>query len=228
MENPVNWAVVIPALNEAATLSVLLPQLSNIGAAEVIIVNDCSEDSTMAAAAQHDVTVISLLEGLGAWGATQAGLRYAAKKRYDYVITMDADGQHLPSEIPKLQRCAKKTGADVVIGSCRQRGSLPRRMAWKTFSLLSGVAIEDPTSGFRLYMRSTLPILTSGKATLLEYQDMGILLALVRSGLNIQESEVEMRSRSFGKSRIFSSWASVCYYMTCTLLLIASKRRFGI
>ena len=66
--------------------------------------------------------------------------------------------------------------------------------------------------------------LAGWQATLLEYQDVGVLTTLQASGLRIVDVEVEMLPRRHGISRVFHSWASVAYYMAYTLLLGATKR----
>ncbi len=101
-------------------------------------------------------------------------------------------------------------------------------MAWKFFKLLTNIKIEDLTSGFRMYDRKAINVLSSKQASLLDYQDVGVLLMLLRSGLTIAEVPVKMNNRNDGKSRVFSSWLVVLKYMVqTTTLCIANigKRR---
>ena len=127
----------------------------------VVVVDDASTDSTILRAASQGACVLPLADQLGAWGAMQAGLRYAAEKRCARVVTLDADGQHLPAEIPKLLSAMDQTGANVVIGACAFRGSRLRRFAWRMMRGVSGISAEDLTSGFRLYDRQAVDILVS-------------------------------------------------------------------
>ncbi|WP_022947216.1 glycosyltransferase family protein [Methylohalobius crimeensis] len=62
----------------------------------------------------------------------------------------------------------------MVIGAYPQRGSRARRLAWRFFRALSGFEFADLTSGFRVYRRPALWLLASPRASLLEYQDMGV------------------------------------------------------
>ena len=73
--------VVIPALNESATIGNVVGTLKSAGFNNVLVVNDSSDDDTAEIAEHAGAMVISLLERLGAWGAAQTGLRYADTKR---------------------------------------------------------------------------------------------------------------------------------------------------
>lgn len=153
----------------------------------------------------------------------QTGIRYCYVNDYDRVITFDADGQHLPNSITQLVAAQSLSDDDVVIGSCIQRGSGARHVAWRLFRALSCIDVADLTSGLRIYSRAAIAILSSREATLLEYQDVGVLLMLKTFGLSLSEVQVEMLPREDGISRIFHSWGAVCYYMTHTTLLCLSK-----
>lgn len=216
--------VVIPAYNEAEDIGFVIGELNRHCDYPVVVVDDASTDQTIAAASKAGATVIPLAVQLGAWGATQAGLRYALRMGYDYVITMDADGQHQAESLPVLLQPIIEERADVVIGACTQRGSPLRKIAWKLMKKVSGLRLEDLTSGFRVYDHRAIRRLAGWQATLLEYQDVGVLATLQASGLRIVDVEVAMLPRRHGISRVFYSWASVVYYMSYTLLLGFTKR----
>jgi glycosyltransferase involved in cell wall biosynthesis len=216
--------VVIPAHNEAEDIGFVISELRHHCAYPVVVVDDASTDHTIAAAYAAGATVIPLAVQLGAWGATQAGLRYVLRKGYSYAITMDADGQHQAESLPVLLQPIIEGRADVVIGACTQRGSVLRKIAWKLMKKASGLRLEDLTSGFRVYDKRAIRRLAGWQATLLEYQDVGVLTTLQASGLRIADVEVAMLPRRHGISRVFYSWASVIYYMSYTLLLGLTKR----
>lgn len=215
-------AVLIPAWNEEATVADVVNKIREVGHYDVIVINDASTDQTADRATAAGAGVLNLTVNLGAWGATQTGIRFALKKGYNQVITMDADGQHLSSAIPHLLEPIAMGQADVVIGSCTERGSPARKMAWRFFRGMTGLEIEDLTSGFRAYDLPAMKILASKKATLLEYQDIGVLLLLMHSGLRIQEMQVKMCPRISGSSKIFSSWFKVTEYLLLNLVLCTS------
>jgi hypothetical protein len=220
MISPSRVAVIIPALNEASTIGPVVEQVGKFGCT-VYVVDDNSGDDTYAEAVAAGAEALKLPYTAGAWMAVQAGLRHAVRQgRHDCFITMDADGQHEPRYIPDLLREYEREHANTLIGSCPQRGSRARRLAWKMFSRLTGLGIVDLTSGFRLYDLEALDALLSGEGMLLDYQDVGVLLLLRRKGLTCREYPISMCERVSGHSRIFDSWLDVGRYMVKTFIWI--------
>ena len=216
---------VIPALNEEASVGEVVSELRLLDpAATVLVVDDLSSDLTATVAARHGAKVLSLADRLGPWGATQTGLRMGLALGHRWFVTLDADGQHLPSEAPKLFAAATRAEANVVIGGATQRGSSLRTFAWSLMRAISGIPVADLTSGFRLYDQHSATVLASQRATYLDHQDVGVLATLLQHRLEVAETEVTMNKRKSGQSRIFSSWATVFWYMLQTLLLGAAKR----
>jgi hypothetical protein len=214
--------VVIPALNEAASIADVVNRVLALGNTDVLVVDDGSNDETARLASASGAIVLQAPLRQGAWGAMQTGIRHAMREGYSGVVTMDADGQHEPAELARLLQAAE-AGADVVIGACPARGSFMRRQAWRYFRFLTGFAFEDLTSGFRFYNAKACYLLAREEATLLDYQDIGVLLLLHRAGLRVKEVPVAMNPRQFGASRIFYSWWSVARYMAETTLLCLAR-----
>lgn len=210
---------VIPARNEAATVAEVVRDVITQLGCDVLVVSDGSEDATAALARGAGATVLELPCRLGAWGATQTGMRYAQRRRYTLVLTLDADGQHHAEELPALLAEQRRTGANVVIGTYAQRLSSAKRVAWHYFRLLTGIGVQDFTSGLRVYDRRAVRALASQEASLLDYQDLGVLMLLRRKGLVLAELPTVMSPRRQGGSRVFSSWLMVARYMLHTTVL---------
>lgn len=216
--------VVMPARNEESTVARMVRQIRTETGLPVLVVNDASCDSTCKEASEAGAVVLDLPCCLGAWLATQAGMRYALANGFDQVVTCDADGQHVARDIAALLDELDKGEADVVVGCCTERGSRLRHVAWQMFRTLSRISLDDLTSGFRAYGMRSVKILASPMASLVDYQDMGILLLLRDCGLCVVEREVCMCERfAGGKSRIFSSWYKVGEYMLLTIITILVK-----
>lgn len=215
------YLIVIPALNEAATVEAVVRRARAQSGADVVVVDDGSADDTRSLALAAGATVLRAPLWQGAWGAIQTGIRYAIRHGYAGVVTLDADGQHEPEQLPRL--IAAAASADVVIAACPSRGSLARHAAWRYFRILTGFDVEDLTSGFRYYNARACRLLAGEEATLLDYQDIGVLLLLRRSGLRVAEMLVPMNPRTTGKSRVFSSWWSVVRYMAETTVLCLAR-----
>jgi glycosyltransferase involved in cell wall biosynthesis len=125
---------------------------------DVIVIDDGSRDATAQAAMDAGADVITLPQNRGKGGALKAGFARALQKRFDCVITLDADGQHLPREIPKFLAARAETNADLIIGGRAHLFGqmLPRRRLANRFSAwaiarASGTGVTDSQSGFRLY-----------------------------------------------------------------------------
>ncbi|WP_020210028.1 glycosyltransferase family 2 protein [Gilvimarinus chinensis] len=224
---PPKVGVVIPALNEADAIGQVVSSLRSKYDYPIVVVDDCSEDETSQIALQAGAQVLPLAARLGAWGATQTGIRYFLQQNFDVVVTLDADGQHEPESLPALLEPILNGNADVTIGTCPGRVSRLRLLAWMMMKTTSGLRMEDITSGFRVYNRQALDELADPRATLFDYQDVGVLLCLQAADLKLLDVPVQMQERCGGGSRIFHSWLVVGRYMLQTLILGLAKRRLG-
>jgi glycosyltransferase involved in cell wall biosynthesis len=214
---------VIPAYNEAATVADVVRGVIEHAGCDVLVVSDAGSDDTPAQARAAGATVIELPLNLGAWGATQTGMRYAQRHGYGAVVTLDADGQHHPETLPALLAALARGDADVVIGTFAQRLSRAKRFAWWYFRVLTGLPVQDFTSGLRAYDRRAVRTLASREASLLDYQDMGVLMLLNQKGFRLRELETPMSPRKTGMSRVFASWFVVARYMLHTTVLCFAR-----
>ena len=217
--------MILPALTEEAVIKTLVADIRAVVDWPIWLVDDCSSDRTVEVASQAGARVIELTNSLGAWGATQTGLRDAANRHLDFVVTMDADGQHDPGDIAALLDPVIAGHCDVVIGSAVERGSILRKFAWRLMRITSGLDCQDLTSGVRVLNAKAIHLLASPPASCFDYQDVGVLMMLDQAGMRIKEIPVTMTPRANGKSRVFSSWFKVAAYMAQTLVLGTVKRR---
>ncbi|MDA9711260.1 glycosyltransferase family 2 protein [Luminiphilus sp.] len=222
--NTDNIAVVIPALNEEACIAGVVSDALDQNVCEVFVIDDFSTDKTAERAEQSGATAISLASPLGAWGAAQTGIRFALQRGHSIVITMDADGQHPADALTDLIEPIRRGEAHFTIGKCPARGSSMRQIAWWILKRFSGLRFADLTSGLRAYNHGAASLLASRQASFLDYQDVGVLVLLRRHSFVGQEVPVTMRHRVSGRSKIFSSWAKVIFYMAYSSLLALSKR----
>lgn len=225
MKNYPNVLVIIPARNEAQTVGKVTSEIRNRFGFSVLVVDDGSTDETVNVARSAGARVISLVCPLGTWGAIQTGFRFASLHDFDLVVTMDADGQHLPAYLEAILEPLIKGEADVCVGICPERLSLLRKVVLSLFRFLAGIDLRDVTSGMRAYGKKALSILISEEAHLFEYQDIGVLLFLVSKGCKVMEIPVTMACRLSGKSRIFNSWFAVIRYVLYSFVLSLGKSR---
>lgn len=154
--------VIIPALNAERTIADVVAAARR-ELEPVLVIDDGSTDATGAAARQAGAVVLRHEKNRGKGAALKTGFAWALQNGFDGVITIDADGQHLPAEIPKFVRERMVGGADLIIGGRAHLfdGMLPRRRNANRFSawgisVASGAPISDSQSGFRFYSASLL------------------------------------------------------------------------
>ena len=214
-------ALVIPAYNEAENILHVLRDVrqfqKNYPHWQVlpIVVNDGSTDHTEEVLLQNhaehpEVKIISLPCRLGIGVAVKSGFRYALNLGANAVLQIDGDGQHPPSEIPKLVCPLLEGQADVVVGSRYVQGAggivstiYRRAGTWffsKLLRLLVGVKIEDCTSGFRAFTRESADFLYQNYGD--EYPEVSAYVPLVKGGFRVLEVPVKMKIRIRGRSSI--------------------------
>ncbi|WP_125774446.1 glycosyltransferase family 2 protein [Antribacter gilvus] len=200
--------VVVPAWNEEEALPAVLDELTiQLPWADVLVVNDGSTDRTVEVAHKGTAMVLDLPVNLGVGGAMRAGYKFARAKGYDVAIQLDADGQHDPSEVPKLLATMQEHDADVVIGarfagagSYEVRG--PRRWAmtflsW-SLSKVTGTPLTDTTSGFKASNRRAIELFARDYPSEYLGDTIESLVVGSRTGLRIRQVGVAMRPRAGG------------------------------
>jgi glycosyltransferase involved in cell wall biosynthesis len=165
---PGSIAALIPAYNAGAAIAgVVARTAAVVGYGHVYVVDDGSSDETSARATAAGAHVFRQEVNKGKGRALARGFAELLARGYAAVVTLDADGQHDPAEIPHLVECARATGADMIIGSrMRDVSGMPwlrvvvnRTMSW-FISALAGRRIEDSQSGYRLHRSQLLRSIT--------------------------------------------------------------------
>jgi glycosyltransferase involved in cell wall biosynthesis len=218
---------VVPAYNEADTVAGVVSALHRFAPEfDVVVIDDGSTDATAQRAEQAGAEVLRLPFNLGIGGAVQAGFTYALERGYDYMVQVDGDGQHDPSEIVTLQTAmAGSPDMDMICGT-RFAGDtgyvapVSRRTGIHIFafllSRLVGQPVTDPTSGFRLYNRRAISLFARDYPH--DYPEVEAVLMLHHHRLRMQEVAVRMFKRGGGVSSIRSGKSA--YYMIKVLLAL--------
>ncbi|GAB4537308.1 MAG: glycosyltransferase family 2 protein [Thermodesulfovibrionia bacterium] len=200
--------VVIPAFNEAEFISGVIDGLKRIGESDILVIDDGSRDKTAEIVRRLGVDVLSHSYNLGYGAALQTGFRFAMGRGYEYVVTMDADGQHDPASILSLFKRMEDEGADVVIGSRFLEGDykmdFARRVgSWifaKVARFYTGYRFTDPTSGFQLLNYKAYTCLATEEVYPLDYPDLNIIMLLHKKRFKVIEAPVHMSINNAGDS----------------------------
>lgn len=185
----------VPAYNEAGSIGRVVSEASRH--LPVLVVDDGSRDATAEQAeAAGALAVIHQIPNQGKGAALRAGFRYALAADggfeaggYEAVLTLDADGQHDPADIPTFLRAWQERPADLIIGE-RDFSQIPpvRRLANTigrvTFSWALGYPVRDNQSGYRLISRRLLEHLLDSQETGFEFEVEMIVIAL-RQGYTV-------------------------------------------
>lgn len=150
--------VLIPTYNNAATVGKVIEE-SKLYCKDIFVVNDGSTDNTTAVLESIEgINVISYMPNRGKGHALQCGLNKARKCGFDYCITLDADGQHYPSEIPKFIEAVGTNPGSLIIGARNLNAeNMPGKNTFANkfsnfwFKVETWQTLHDTQSGFRLY-----------------------------------------------------------------------------
>jgi glycosyltransferase involved in cell wall biosynthesis len=202
MADPSSVSVVIPAYNESASIAEVVSVLRSAAAwREIIVVDDGSTDATADRATSAGATLVRHPYNKGNGASVKSGIRRATG---EYVLIVDADGQHPPEDALRL---VSKLGVyDLVVGARSLETQATETRRWGNGALnglasyLTGRRIPDLTSGFRAAtisgLREFLHLLPNGFST-----PTTTTLAFIKAGYNVTFEPIHARQRS-GQSKI--------------------------
>lgn len=200
---------VVPAYNECANLARVVSDLSRvIPKRQILVVNDGSTDGTDDLLPLLGVRWLTLSQRLGVGGAVRAGIQYAKRTGYEYVVRIDGDGQHRACDIARVLAPVAGGHADVALGSrfLRRRHDSAKLRGMSRALLAAGLSavtrkrVTDPTSGFWLFGPRALRLLSGHHPA--GYAEPELLLFLSRNGLTVCEVPIRMRPRIAGRTSL--------------------------
>lgn len=201
---PIKLSIILPAKNEAGAVGQTVRRIrAKYSDAEILVINDGSTDETAKLATEAGARVINHPYSMGNGAAIKTGARSATG---DVLVFMDADGQHDPSDIPRLLARLIDSGLDMVVGA-RANGSqasvgrgLANRFYNHLASWMTGQKIQDLTSGFRAVradkFREFLYLLPNGFS-----YPTTITMAFFRAGYGVVYEPI-VAAKRIGKSHI--------------------------
>lgn len=209
--------VVIPTYNEAQNIELVLDRVrGSVPAVDILVVDDGSPDGTGDLAdkvAAHDPKVAVLhrtaKQGLGA--AYQAGFAWGLSRGYDVLVEMDADGSHLPEQLPRLLEALDS--ADLVLGARWVPGGrvvnwpLGRQLLSRGGNLYVrlalGLRLHDATGGYRAFTRATLEGIDLGTVSSEGYCfQVELARRSVGAGFRVAEVPITFVEREYGESKM--------------------------
>lgn len=222
--------IIIPAYNEAKTIepvlrSLMEPDIYSI--CDVLVMNDASRDGTQYIVRKLGLNCVTHVYNLGYGSGLQVGYKYACRRGYKYVIQIDADGQHDPSNVLKIYDAlttADENGdcPDIVIGSRFVEGAvsfpvpITKKIAFVLFRSLIKLGgkqkVMDPTSGLQGLSRRTFWYYSRYAHFDDKYPDANMLMQMLMLGFKVREIPAVMYARTEGTS-MHSGIIKPCIYM---------------
>ncbi|MCR5624750.1 MAG: glycosyltransferase family 2 protein [Lachnospiraceae bacterium] len=225
--------IIIPAYNEGQNIERVVNNLTkNFSEYDYVVVNDGSKDNTAEVCREKGYNFLDLPVNLGLTSAIQAGMRYAYKLGYDAAIQFDGDGQHRPEYIEDLKKVIESGEAEIAIGSRFVTEKKPQSMRMlgsfiisSAIKLTTGVKINDPTSGMRLF----------GKRVIREFAENinyapepDTISYLIKNGVTVKEVQVKMDERIAGESYLNTAKAMKYMVLQCFSICFIQAFRKGI
>ena len=211
--------IIIPTYNEADNIARLLSDLAGLypSFVDILVIDDNSPDGTIDIVRSMQATmrmlhVIRRERKLGLGTAYISGFHYAMQKGYQYIIEMDADFSHDPCEVQRFLDAMK--GADLVIGSRYMNNTvnvvnwpLGRLILSKMASIytrfITGMPVDDPTSGFKCFSIEVLRALDLAIVNSQGYSfQIEMNFRVWKKGFSIKEIPIVFVDRSVGKSKM--------------------------
>ena len=218
------YLAIIPAYNEEKSIPTIIQKTEKYVDC-VVVIDDHSIDNTARIAKECGATVICHSTNKGVGGAMKTGIAYAKKLKPDIVVTIDADGQHNPEDIPKLIKPIIAGEADLVLGSrffgtqavdMPLQKSIGNKLLAFMVSVLVGTRLKDTQTGFRAFNRRAL--LSLNLVSDFTYtQEM--ILDLCHKGFRCVEVPVQVHPRKHGQSKVVSR---ISKYALKSLIIIFS------
>ncbi|UCG52982.1 MAG: glycosyltransferase family 2 protein [Candidatus Latescibacterota bacterium] len=192
-------AVVIPAYNAARHLETVVDDTARfVPRSQIVVVDDGSSDDTYHCASRAGVVVEQHQENRGKGAALATGMTKATEMGMDFIVTLDADGQHNPEDIPRFLKHEIETNADIIIGNrMAERQNMPairvfanRATSWFV-TLRTGVPVPDSQNGYRLFRVEMFKKLAPRLKAVKYDAESEILIKAAKAGAKIESISVE-------------------------------------
>jgi glycosyltransferase involved in cell wall biosynthesis len=203
---------------------------------DILVVNDGSKDNTLLQMQGLAITVVSHPFNLGYGAALQTGFKYATIHGYQYIIQLDADGQHDVSCVKSILDRLLMGDVDLVIGSrflsdhSQMHFGFTKKLAIGFFTrmihLLGKKKLTDPTSGYKGLSRRLFQYYSGMGKFPSDFPDADIIIQTLRYGFKLDEISVKMKDRTEGVS--MHSGLKPIYYMikvTLSIMIVILREK---
>lgn len=224
--------IAVPAYNEQSVIKSVLESIpakyKQLGDIDVLVVNDGSSNKTSQEVlrSKRRVTLVEHPFNLGAGAATLTALDYAKLNDYDFMVTMDADGQHDIEDVFKVLQYCIDNKLDLVVGDRLGDGNsqmskfklVGNKMISRLTSFLMGGNIKDSQSGLRAYSRKSILNLRFKSLDYIFCSEM--IMRANQLKLKIGQTNIKAIYTDYSKSKGQSSWNGIEFIRKMLVLRI--------
>ena len=225
--------IVIPTYNEGLIIGKLISEIKFFfQSADILVVDAYSSDETYDQVIKNGVNIIQVDKIFGIGLAIETGILFAYKNNYDFLVRIDGDGQHSPSDVSELLDFAIEKKHDLTIGSRFLGTSEYKPNSLRLFSIkllrklikiLYKTNVSDCTSGCQILSKKMIKALHN--YDLFEYSEVSIICQASLLGMSIQEKFINMKERKIGISSF--TLTNSFTFMFKNILIILSLINFN-
>ena len=221
--------ITIPTYNEGLIIEKVISEINTIfKKVDILVIDAYSTDKTYKEVKKNGANIIQIDKIFGIGLAIETGILFANKNDYDFLVRIDGDGQHSPSDVKGLLDLAIEKRSDLTIGSrfldkSEYRPNYLRlysiRLLRKLIKIFYKTKVTDCTSGCQILSKKLIKELNRNEV--FEYSEVGIICVASKLNMSIQEKFINMKERKTGNSS-FNFTNSFVYMFKNILILLSS------
>ncbi len=221
--------VIIPTYNEGLIIEKVISEINTIfEKVDILVIDAYSTDKTYEQVKKNGANIIQIDKIFGISLAIETGILFAHKKNYDFLVRIDGDGQHSPSDVKNLLDLAIDKKSDLTIGSrfldkSEYNPNYLRlysiRLLRKLIKIFYKTKVTDCTSGCQILSKKLIKELSENQS--FEYSEVGIICFASKLNMLIEEKFINMKERKTGNSS-FNFTNSFVYMFKNILILLSS------
>ena len=220
--------ITIPTYNEGLIIEKVISEINTIfKKVDILVIDAYSTDETYKQVKKNGANIIQIDKIFGIGLAIETGILFANKNDYDFLVRIDGDGQHSPSDVKDLLDLAIEKRSDLTIGSrfldkSEYRPNYLRlysiRLLRKLIKIFYKTKVTDCTSGCQILSKKLIKELSRNEV--FEYSEVGIICVASKLNMSIQEKFINMKERKTGSSSF--NLANSFIYMFKNILVLLS------
>ena len=201
--------IIVPTLNEGLSIGNVISKLNkHFSKPDILVIDAYSSDETVNEVKKSNANIIQIDRIFGLSAQIETGILYAFINNYDFLIRVDGDCQHEPSDARKLLNFAIQEKSDLMIGSrflgkSEYRPNILRlfgiKLLRKLIDIFYSTEVTDCNSGCQILSKRFIKKLSNDEN--FEYSEISIICKAIEHNMSIKEKFIDMKNRKTGHSK---------------------------